>query len=135
SVFKQTSYSYRYSAAKEGTHTFCFSNQMSTMSHKTIQFTVRGPDEKVRFEDKYKDKLVDYHYDLVGEIERLTSSLGAMVDEQWYLRERLERHHKTASSTNSRVLWWGFFETLVLIGVCAFQVFYLTRFFEVKRMV
>lgn len=42
-------------------------------------------------------------------------------------------HRMTAKSTKSRIVWWSLLETVVLIGVCLFQVYYLKRFFEVKR--
>lgn len=38
-------------------------------------------------------------------------------------------------STNSRIVWWSFFEALVLICMTLGQVYYLKRFFEVKRVV
>lgn len=38
-------------------------------------------------------------------------------------------------STNARVLWWSIFEALVLVAMSAWQVYYLRRFFEVKRVV
>ena len=38
-------------------------------------------------------------------------------------------------STNSRVVWWAFFECLILVAMTLGQVYYLKRFFEVKRVV
>ena len=38
-------------------------------------------------------------------------------------------------NTNSRVVWWSFFESLVLVAMTLGQVFYLKRFFEVRRVV
>lgn len=38
-------------------------------------------------------------------------------------------------STNSRVVWWSFFEALVLVVMTIGQIYYLRRFFEVKRVV
>ena len=38
-------------------------------------------------------------------------------------------------NTNSRVVWWSFFESLVLVAMTVGQVYYLKRFFEVKRVV
>lgn len=49
------------------------------------------------------------------------------------LRERV--HRNTAESTNARVKWWSVFQLGVLVVNCVFQVFYLKRFFEVKRIV
>lgn len=38
-------------------------------------------------------------------------------------------------NTNSRVVWWSFFESLVLVALTVGQVYYLKRFFEVKRVI
>jgi hypothetical protein len=37
----------------------------------------------------------DFHTPLSEEISRLADTINAMTDEQWYLRERLGRHHKS----------------------------------------
>eukprot|EP00041_Stephanoeca_diplocostata_P032065 m.1016190 g.1016190 ORF g.1016190 m.1016190 type:complete len:64 (-) comp24078_c0_seq9:3015-3206(-) len=38
-------------------------------------------------------------------------------------------------STNSRVVWWSFFEAVVLVVMSVGQVYYLNRFFEVRTTV
>lgn len=42
---------------------------------------------------------------------------------------------KAAESTNSRVKWWSMAQLGLLSSVCVWQVYYLKRFFEVKRAV
>ena len=54
SVFRQSTANVEISADKEGLYTYCFSNQMSTVSHKVLTFSMHGPDEKFKFEEKYK---------------------------------------------------------------------------------
>lgn len=39
-----------------------------------------------------------------------------------------------AESTNDRVKWWSIAQTLMLVGVCAWNVRYLKSWFEVKRI-
>jgi hypothetical protein len=40
-----------------------------------------------------------------------------------------------AESTNDRVKYWSIIQTIMLFAVCGWQIFYLKRFFEVKRVV
>ena len=44
-------------------------------------------------------------------------------------------HRNTSDSTNARVLWWSLAEAFVLLLITLWQVFYIRRFFEVKRIV
>lgn len=69
------------------------------------------------------------------ELRELAVGLRALRDEQELLVSREKSHHRTAESTNSRVLWWSLFEVIILVGVCFWQVNYLKRFFEVKRVI
>lgn len=38
-------------------------------------------------------------------------------------------------NTNSRVVWWSVFEAFLLIAMTFGQIYYLKRFFEVKRVI
>lgn len=68
-------------------------------------------------------------------IQELGDAVRYLRDEQSFLVRRLERHGKTANSTNSRVFWWSLLQLLIVGAVCVFQVMYLRRFFESRRVV
>lgn len=76
--------------------------------------------------------LADMTYDIV---RRLSDVLSQVKDEQSYIVVRERTHRNTAESTNSRVKWWNIFILSVVIGESVFQVWWLRRFFEVKRVV
>ena len=38
-------------------------------------------------------------------------------------------------NTNSRVVWWAVFESFLLIAMTFGQIYYLKRFFEVRRVI
>ncbi|KAI8849035.1 emp24/gp25L/p24 family/GOLD-domain-containing protein [Chytridium lagenaria] len=133
SVFKQTQMTHSMTAQSSGKYQYCFSNQMSSVTQKVITFSARGPDERTRFDEKYKDSKEDFHTPLNEEIRKLSDALHAVVDENNYMIHREAVHR--SSHTNSRVAWWSIFETLVLFAVCSFQVYYVRSFFEVKRLI
>lgn len=68
-------------------------------------------------------------------VRRLSELLAQVKDEQQYIVVRERTHRNTAESTNSRVKWWNMFVIGVVIGESLFQVWWLRRFFEVKRVV
>lgn len=48
---------------------------------------------------------------------------------------RDKMHRAINESTNSRVMLWSIFEALILVTMSLGQVYYLKRFFEVRRVV
>ncbi|CAG8536579.1 5806_t:CDS:2, partial [Dentiscutata erythropus] len=136
SSVRQTTGTFSINAEFEGRYTYCFSNEMSTVTEKEVSFNVHGiiyvPDDGLAHSDP-----------LEKEIRELADGLAAIKDEQEYIVMR-ERTHRDSTylnilniffTTNDRVKYWSFFQFIVLIAVCAWQVTYLKRFFEVKRVV
>ena len=68
-------------------------------------------------------------------VRALSELLNQVKDEQSYIVVRERTHRNTAESTNARVKWWSIFQLGVLLGEGVFQVWWLKRFFEVKRTV
>lgn len=68
-------------------------------------------------------------------VRKLSDLLNQVKDEQSYIVLRERTHRNTAESTNSRVKWWNLFVIGMVIGESVFQVWWLRRFFEVKRVV
>ena len=75
------------------------------------------------------------HNKLEDMIKDLGSALTAVKHEQDYMEVREKIHRAINDSTNSRVVLWSFFEALVLVAMTMGQVYYLKRFFEVRRVV
>jgi emp24/gp25L/p24 family/GOLD. len=68
-------------------------------------------------------------------IKELSTTLTGVKHEQEYMQVRDRIHRSISESTNSRVVLWSFFEALVLVAMAMGQVYYLKRFFEVRRVV
>ena len=72
---------------------------------------------------------------LEAETQKLSDMLSQVKDEQSYIVVRERTHRNTAESTNARVKWWNLFVICLVIGESVFQVWWLRRFFEVKRVI
>ncbi|PVG03479.1 supernatant protein factor, C-terminal domain-containing protein [Serendipita vermifera] len=124
--YKQSTGTASITAKKDGRYEYCFSNVMSTIADKIVSFNVHGimyvaDDENMAPIEK--------------EIRALAQGLQAVKDEQEYIVVRERVHRNTAESTNERVMWWSVCQSLLLFVVCAWQVYYLKSFFEVKRVI
>lgn len=128
---RESSGKYTFAAHIDGTYKFCFSNAMSTMTPKIILFSLEvGDTPKANVEDTEED-----HNNLDSMIAQLSTGLTGIKHEQEYMEVRERVHRAINDSTNSRVVLWSFFESLVLVAMTLGQVYYLKRFFEVRRVV
>ncbi|XP_050302896.1 transmembrane emp24 domain-containing protein 2 [Anthonomus grandis grandis] len=127
---RQTSGKYSFAASYPGVYTFCFSNKMSTMTPKVVMFDVAvgEPPKPEGAEGHSANKLEEM-------IRELSASLTAVKQEQEYMQVRDKIHRAINENTNSRVVAWSFFEAIILCAMTVGQVFYLKRFFEVRRVV
>lgn len=122
---------YTFAARVDGVHKFCFSNKMSTMTPKIIMFSMDiGEKPKEGIADTEED-----HNNLQEMIKKLGTGLKGIKHEQDYMGVRERVHRAINDSTNSRVVLWSFFESLALVAMTLGQVYYLKRFFEVRRVV
>lgn len=70
-----------------------------------------------------------------AELRRIESSLGEVVDKMDYLKVREQRLRDTNESTNERVKGFAVLGMITLIGSGVWQVFYLRRFFQRKKLI
>ncbi|XP_055535393.1 transmembrane emp24 domain-containing protein 2 [Wyeomyia smithii] len=131
---KESSGKYTFSAYETGVYHYCFSNKMSTLTPKVVMFsmeigeTPKGTIGAVNEGEVGHTKLEDM-------IKELSGTLTSIKHEQDYMHVRDRIHRTINESTNSRVVMWSVFEALVLVVMTVGQVYYLKRFFEVKRVV
>ncbi|KAF9930498.1 p24 complex component [Linnemannia zychae] len=127
-ALKDASGSFNHQATIPGKYEYCFSNAFSTVTDKTVGFNamVYKP---------YKPDATHKADPLENEIRELAAGIQEIRNEQEYTLARERTHRNTAESTNSRVVWWSLFQSGILFLVCVFQITYLKRFFEVKRVV
>lgn len=130
----ESSGKYTFAAHTSGVYTACFGNMKSTMTPKVVMFSIdvgeapRGAPGAPGEQDANHTKLEDM-------IRELSGTLTSVKHEQEYMHVRDRIHREINESTNSRVVLWSTFEALVLVVMTVGQVYYLKRFFEVKRVV
>lgn len=122
-----TSGDHSFTASLDGKYTYCFSNEKWSASTKEVSFNVHGI--------VYVPETEAPQDPLEKEVRLLSELLAQVKDEQGYIVVRERTHRNTAESTNARVKWWSVFQVGVLVGEAVFQVWWLKRFFEVKRVV
>lgn len=128
---RQTSGKYSFAAHFPGIYTFCFSNKMSTMTPKVVMFDV-AVGEPTKHDGQEEGQSANKLEEMIRE---LAASLTAVKQEQEYMQVRDRIHRAINESTNSRVVAWSFFEAVILFSMTLAQVYYLKRFFEVRRVV
>ncbi|KAJ8917346.1 hypothetical protein NQ315_002368 [Exocentrus adspersus] len=124
---RETSGKYTFAAHTQGVYTYCFSNKMSTMTPKVVMFNM-AIGEPPKVEKEGETTLEDM-------IRELSAALTGVKQEQEYMQIRDRIHRSINENTNSRVVLWSFFEALILVAMTVGQVYYLKRFFEVRRVV
>ncbi|XP_055687123.1 transmembrane emp24 domain-containing protein 2 [Lutzomyia longipalpis] len=138
---RESSGKYTFAAHVSGAYQYCFSNQMSTMTPKVVMFSMEvgetpktngsqggAPGADGADGDTSHTKLDDM-------IKELSGTLTSIKHEQEYMHMRDRIHRNINESTNFRVVIWSTFEALVLIVMTVGQIYYLKRFFEVRRVV
>jgi len=136
-VERESSGKFNFNAKDKGVYSFCFSNKMSTVTPKIVMFTIEktenlgsngGNAEGADGDEEHHSKLEDM-------TQELSVAMTGVKHEQEYMEVRERIHRAINDNTNSRVVLWAFFESLVLVAMTLGQVYYLKRFFEVKRVV
>ena len=69
------------------------------------------------------------------EIRKCSDKLKSIRSEHGYQVKREELFRDTSESTNSRVMWWTLFQTLILTVSAVYQIYHLKSFFKSKKLV
>jgi len=129
---------YDFEPKTSGDYSICFNNEMSKWTPKVVSFYMIIEDHHTADEKLIGLPAVAQTEDLnpvETSINRIKVEMEKLQRHQSYLRGREAQHRQVTISTTSRVVWLSFLEAVVLIGLNLGQIYYLRRFFEIRKVV
>jgi hypothetical protein len=129
-----------FKAAQAGSYRFCLSNKMSTVTQKTVAFTIQVSDSEGRRGAGGRGGAPAGSAVLASDpIEKMTMQLAdglqELRNEQQYLKIRERMHRDTIESTNTRITLYSVGEIVLIVGVGVAQLWYLKSSFDKRRQV
>ncbi|EGN97483.1 hypothetical protein SERLA73DRAFT_139720 [Serpula lacrymans var. lacrymans S7.3] len=112
-----------------GEYSFCFENDMSTLTEKLVDFDIMVETEPRREAPAKAGQVSDHTSALEESIFRLNGNLLNIKRTQKYFHTRENRGFSLVKSTQSRLFWYAVFESLGVIGMAVLQVYILQTFF------
>ncbi|KAI0275508.1 emp24/gp25L/p24 family/GOLD-domain-containing protein [Russula aff. rugulosa BPL654] len=112
-----------------GEYSFCFENDMSTLTDKLVDFDIMVESEPRREAPAKPGQIQEQTDALQESIYRLNSQLMSIKRTQKYFHTRENRGFSIVKSTRNRLFWYAVFETLAVIAMAMFQVYALQTFF------
>ncbi|KAM5291888.1 transmembrane emp24 domain-containing protein 3 [Ctenodactylus gundi] len=123
--------SFTYRTEAQGVYQFCFSNEFSTFSHKTVYFDFQVGDEPPILPDM--GNKVTALTQMESACVTIHEALKTVIDSQTHYRLREAQDRARAEDLNGRVSYWSVGETIALFVVSVSQVLLLKSFFTEKR--
>jgi len=129
---------YEFDPKITGDYSVCFNNEMSRFTSKVLSFYMIVEDHHTEDERVIGLPAVAQTEDLdpvETSIHRIKVEMEKLQRHQYYLRGREAQHRQVTLSTTSRVVWLSFLEAFVLLGLNLGQIYYLRRFFEIRKVI
>lgn len=119
--------SFTWTASITGIHTFCFSNEFSTFTHKVVYFDLEVGDEKPAVEEMGSQHTAMTLMETSS--VNVFESLKSVVDYQTHHRLREAQGRGFAEDLNERVLYWSVGESVLVVLIGIGQILVLRSFF------
>ena len=118
--------------SSRGVYTICFSNEFSTISHKTIYLSLEE-EELESLAVEAGDESPKVHTHMESSLESTHRSATQVVGYQTEYRLNEARSRFIAENLNQRVQWWSMGQSVIILMVGFGQVFILKAFFSEKK--
>lgn len=103
---------------------------MSTMTPKVVSFDISVG------ELADPDIAQLSHLDPIEKsVMKLSEGMAVVQAEQKQLKTRERIHRELTEAANEKMMYWAFFELIIILGMGIFQVLYLKRFLDFKGRV
>lgn len=123
--------SHQFTAKQPGEYIFCFSNEFSSFTHKTIYFDFQTGDEPPLMPG------MGGHHGALTMMESssvsIHESLKLIIDYQTHHRLREGTSRDMAEYLCERVQYWSIGQSVIIVLVALIQVYTLKNFFAEKR--
>lgn len=113
---------YIFTGHKVGEYSFCFSNEMSSLSDKLVDFDIMVESEPRQTVPAKPQSITEHTSSLEESIYKLSGSLSSIQRTQKYFRTRDTRNRTTVSATKWRILVVSLGEGALMIAMSALQV-------------
>ena len=117
-------------AQREGPHRVCVSNNATTTRGVTLN--LRTALEVADHDTVAKKEHVEA---IEAELERMKKMAVHIYEEMLYMRTRSDQQHATNASTRGRLLWVEVVMMFVVLLMGLWQIQYLKRYFQVKKLI
>ncbi|KAJ7902675.1 emp24/gp25L/p24 family/GOLD-domain-containing protein [Mycena olivaceomarginata] len=112
-----------------GEYSFCFENDMSTLTEKLVDFDIMVESEPRREAPAKPGQISEHTSSLEESVFRLNGMLMNIKRTQKHFHTRENRGFSIVKSIQNRLFWYAVLESLGVIGMAVFQVYVLQTFF------
>ena len=115
---------------------FCFSNEFSSYSHKTVYVDFNDGSKEAPLPIRGGRGMDDGQYSMTmieSSAVQIHESLNAIIDYQTHHRLQEAKSRSLAENIFERVNYWSIGQTIIMLGMSFIQVFTLKRLFVDKR--
>ncbi|KAG2466558.1 TMED7 protein, partial [Polypterus senegalus] len=109
--------SFTFTASKNGSYKFCFSNEFSTFTHKTVYFDFQVGEDPPLFPNENR---VSALTQMESACVSIHEALKSVIDYQTHFRLREAQGRSRAEDLNTRVAFWSIGEAIILPADGAF---------------
>ncbi|KAF8638133.1 hypothetical protein AX17_002432 [Amanita inopinata Kibby_2008] len=112
-----------------GEYSFCFENDMSTLTEKLVDFDIMVESEPRREAPAKPGQIAEHTSALEESVFRLNGLLMNIKRMQNHFHTKENRGFSIVKSTQNRLFWYAIFESLAVTAMAVAQVYVLQTFF------